>query len=225
MLIMSPFSDLCGALGPLFSMTVFAAPIPTMQQIKHDRTVGQLPLLPYSSMAASAYLWTMYGLMKHQPNIWGTNVVGLAFAVYYWQFFTKFLPKTPSPTLPGSVEQHMQGCGVIILASTMLYLAGTPLAAEVVGKAAVVLCVAMFASPLAALKVVLETKSAKAIPLPFTIASILNCFCWSVFGVWSLNDPNVYFPNILGLAFGLSQLILKLVYGNGTHGAESVLPA
>lgn len=37
----------------------------------------------------------------------------------------------------------------------------------------------MYASPLAATKVVLDTKSSEAIPLPLTVASFLSCVFWA----------------------------------------------
>lgn len=80
----------------------------------------------------------------------------------------------------------------------------------------VVLCVAMFGSPLASLKTVLLTKSAESIPLPFTLASVLNCLLWSVVGVLDMKDANIYIPNLLGLSFGFIQVGLKLMYGGGS---------
>jgi len=34
-----------------------------------------------------------------------------------------------------------------------------------------------------------------------------------------MKDPNIYIPNLLGLTFGLAQVGLKVIYGNGyTYG-------
>lgn len=205
-----------GRLAPIASILVLMSPIPTIEKIKKERTVGNLPLLPYSSMIASTYLWCVYGVLKGEPNIWGTNVVGLLLGIYYFISFQKFSPKSSS-TLPGSIKQHMQYIVVIITVATIIpllrylvsYFVDTT---EVVGKAGVVLCVAMFASPLSALKSVVQTKSSRSIPLPFTIASVINCILWSVYGWFQINDSNVYIPNLLGLAFGLIQLGLKVCY-------------
>ena len=90
-----------------------------------------------------------------------------------------------------------------------------PYAASLVGNVAVVFCLLMFASPLSALKTVLRTRSARSIPLPFTLATVLNCFLWSVAGLGEFRDFNIYFPNLLGLAFGLIQVALKIVFENG----------
>jgi solute carrier family 50 protein (sugar transporter) len=205
------FASICGRIAPVASIVVFMAPFPTIQKIKRDRSVGNLPLLPYSSMASSAFLWFTYGLMKADPNVWVTNLVGLAFASYYFFQFVQFAPKS-APTLPGSVKQHVQGFAAIFTTATVLNLSGLSIARDIIGIATVILCLAMFASPLAALKVVVQTKSSEAIPLPFTLASVVNCFAWAVYGLFIMNDPNVYVTNALGLSFTLAQLALIFVY-------------
>lgn len=207
--------QLCGQLAPIFSVIVFGAPIPTIQHVSRDKSVGALPLLPYTSMLSSAFLWVMYGFLKSEPKIWGANGVGLILAIGYVLVFTSYCPKA-SPTLPGSVLQHLQGCAFIIGLTVLIAVAlPTPKASQLIGNAGVAFCVAMFASPLAALKTVCATKSAKSIPLPFTVAAVINCFLWSVTGILLMDDFNIYFPNLLGLMFGLIQVALKLIYRGG----------
>lgn len=213
--IVPEWVQICGKLAPIFSILVFAAPIPTIRQVSRDKSVGSLPLLPYSSMVCSAFLWVTYGFLKSEPKIWSANGVGLNLSVGYVWIFTRYCPKR-SPTLPGSVQQHLQACAFVMGLTAMIAIIlpnGT--ASQMIGNAGVVLCVGMFASPLAALKTVLETKSAKSIPLPFTVAAVINCFLWSVVGLLDMKDFNIYFPNLLGLMFGLIQVALKLCYGSG----------
>lgn len=99
----------------------------------------------------------------------------------------------------------------IVVGSSLLGSYG----AELVGNLGVTLCICLFASPLASLGAVIRQKSAKSIPLPFTVATAINCFLWVVMGILEMNDPHIYFPNILGLIFACLQLILKCVYGDG----------
>lgn len=80
----------------------------------------------------------------------------------------------------------------------------------------------LFASPLSAVKNVIATKSAASIPLPFTIASTINCSLWSVVGVLLMNDFNIYFPSIMGLLCALAQLFLKGLYGDSSAGPEII---
>mmetsp|Transcript_82379 Transcript_82379/g.123636 ORF Transcript_82379/g.123636 Transcript_82379/m.123636 type:complete len:227 (-) Transcript_82379:210-890(-) len=211
----SMFVSFCGNLAPIAAIVVFCAPFPTIQQVKKDKSVGSLPLLPYSSMIGNCILWVAYGMLKHESKIWGTNSIGLLLGGYYFLSFVKHSPRA-SPTLPGTVQQHIGACVAVVL-GIFVVIVVSPFAdpAEAIGNTAVFFCVAMFASPLAALKTVLVTRSAESIPLPFTIATVMNCFCWSVMGLLDMHDFNVYFPNLLGLAFGLAQVGLKLVFGHG----------
>jgi len=201
-------------------------PYPTIQKVQKAKSVGSLPLLPYSSMIANCVLWVAYGLLTNTSKVWFTNSVGLVFGLFYFLKFIKYTPQK-STTLPGTVRQHLQGCSAIIVGILLWLLIcystvrrknmWMPYAAGVIGNTAVVFCLLMFASPLAALKTVLRTRSASSIPLPFTLATILNCFLWSVAGLGEFKDFNIYFPNLLGLAFGLIQVGLKILFDYGSR--------
>ena len=166
--------------------------------------------------------------MKHESKVWSCNVIGCFFALYYCYQFARLVPKSKTasileastPTLPGTVAQHFHASVAVIFATTLVAIA-KPFGhntADLIGNTAVVFCIVMFASPLSVIKVVLETKSAKAIPLPFTVVSVLNCFMWVVFGWFDAKDVNIWLPNVLGLTFGVIQVGLKLVFGDNDAG-------
>ena len=165
------------------------------------------------------------GLLIQERNVWFTNLVGLFFGLFYFVKFTKYVPPK-SVTLPGTVRHHEQACLGVVAATSIWVLVcyltvrrsnmWMTYAASLVGNVAVVFCLLMFASPLSALKTVLRTRSAKSIPLPFTLATVLNCFLWSVAGLGEFHDFNIYFPNLLGLAFGLIQVALKIIFINSS---------
>ena len=210
-MIMSRFVDICADLAPYATVVVYAAPFPTVQQIRRDKAVGSLPLLPYSSMAASAFIWTVYGFLKREPKVWSCCLVGVALGLYYVSNFIAHSPKEHS--------HHLHG--VVLTVLTSIYVTKWhPAPDELIGLGAVLLSIAMFASPLSALKHVITSKSAKSIPLPFTLASLLNCYLWSVAGLFKMQDANLYVPNLLGLAFSLAQASLKLYYGDGPKEHE-----
>jgi len=151
------FAQLCGQIAPIASVVVFMAPLPTMKQISEDKSVGALPLLPYTSMCLSATLWALYGLLKDDPNIWITNLVGLAMGSYYFYHFTRHAPKKSS-SLPGTVQQHVQAIGIVGATSLLLFFSKTAFSVDLIGYAAVILCLAMFASPLSALQTVIQVR-------------------------------------------------------------------
>ena len=216
------YVQLCGRLAPVAAISVSMAPLPTILQIRRDRSVGDFPLLPYSSMIASAFVWTAYGILKSESTIWFPNGVGLVMGVSYFIAFIEYCPPKSS-TLPGSVSRHMQATSALIVLCLLL---ATVVGSKPVGVMGIIFCVFLFASPLSALKVVLQTRSAKAIPLPFTLASVINCFLWSVTGLFDMYDYAIYLPNLLGLSFGLAQVALKLIYrsGKGPTDQDGSLP-
>lgn len=204
---------LSASLAPVISMAVIFAPVPTIQQVSKEKSVGNLPLLPYSSMVGNCFLWTVYGVLRKEPKVWVTNVIGLLSSIVYFAKFVKYAPPS-APSLPGSVKQHLSA--TLALMATAVALVFSPLndPAKIVGNMAVALCISMFGSPLAALKTVLQTKTAKDIPLPFTLATVVNCLLWSVTGLFQMHDANIYVPNLIGLAFGLAQVTLKFIFGD-----------
>ena len=139
--------------------------------------------------------------------------MGFILGAYYIQGFTAYAPKS-SPHIPGAVSTHLHVVMITIL-STLYISKWYPAPDELIGLGAVLLSLALYASPLAALKHVIATKSAKSIPMLFTMASLLNCFLWSIAGLFQMHDANLYIPNLLGLSFALMQLFLKIYYGNG----------
>jgi uncharacterized protein with PQ loop repeat len=207
------FVDVCVSLAPMTSILLCAAPLPTIWMIQSERSVGNFPLLPYSCMTASSLLWTTYGVLKHEWALIVPNAVGFALALYYMKAFLVHAPKQ-SPTLPGSVRQHLTVVSTVI-AATVFTAALHVFPTDWYGKVGVALCIALFASPLAALRIVIAEQSANSIPLPFTIASVVNCLFWTVGGIWKWHDVNVWIPNALGLFFGLVQVFLKVLYHPG----------
>mmetsp|Transcript_8282 Transcript_8282/g.17260 ORF Transcript_8282/g.17260 Transcript_8282/m.17260 type:complete len:218 (-) Transcript_8282:314-967(-) len=211
-------ASICAELAPWAGIIVFLAPIPTIQKIAQDKNVGNLPLLPYTSMIGSTFLWTTYGFLKSESKIWSTNLAGLVLGLFYFFNFVRHAPKA-SPTLPGSVNRHMQFIlGMVVATSLIATMSPTEqLAISIIGSGGVCLAVALFASPLAVLRLVLEKKSAKSIPLPFTLASFANCVLWAITGVFVMDDMNVIIPNVLGLLCSIVQIALKLYYGDGSQ--------
>ena len=206
---------LCGFLAPIASVVVGLSPFPTVHRIVHDGKVGDFPLLPYTVMIISATMWFAYGLLRGEAQIWACNGIALVMGLYYLLNYIRFAhTASTATTLPGTVEQHIHAALFTMMACvlwTILQFSGQD-PAWLIGKVGMVFGVLLFASPLTVLRVVIETKSALSIPLPFTIASTINCFLWSVSGLWQLGDPNIYIPNLLGLGFSLAQLALKVYY-------------
>jgi solute carrier family 50 (sugar transporter) len=158
------------------------------------------------------------GLVISEPKLYAANVIGLTLSISYFFAFAKLTPPG-SASLPGTLQQHIQGF-VSILAS-VLWMVKTK-KKGMLGKLGVAINMAMYGSPLAAIKTVLESKSSESIPLPMTVATLISCALWAITGILEMKDPYVWIPSIVGIAFGLMQVGLKLAFVE-TGGAVSNL--
>ena len=80
---------LCANLAPFTCVVVFWAPMPTIRRIVIERDVGDMPLLPYSSMICNSSVWIMYGVLLKEPKVWGANAAGLLLGGYYFLQFVR----------------------------------------------------------------------------------------------------------------------------------------
>ena len=83
---------------------------------------------------------------------------------------------------------------------------------KILGLYASAFCIILFGSPLSTISKVIGTKNSASILGAFTFAQVTNCALWSVYGLWAAKDVYVYGPNLTGLALGLTQLFLKVVF-------------
>lgn len=195
-----------------------------MYKVHTQQSVGDLPLLSYSSMVHNAFLWSTYGVLKQEPSVLVSNGVGFVMGILYCGIYIKYSQELPSKaqertSTKGSSQNQTQfhllcmafimGVCLTIASATILSLA---VRTEVIGIMGIVACVALFASPLAALQTVIEKQSAAAIPFPFTVASGVNCLLWTITGLFQMHDLNIILPNTLGLGCALIQLALKIAY-------------
>ena len=227
MMIGPTLVDVASKLAPMASLVLFVSPIPTIQKIITERSVGNLPLLPYSSMVTNAFVWMIYGLLKHEMSVWISNGIGLILAISYFIQFAKYyaapsssksspLPSSSTSLPGGTVKQHVQTSLGIVLISTILAstLHGDN-AIKFIGTMGVIICLCLFGSPLTTIQTVLRTKSSTSIPLPLSIATTLNCLLWLIVGIFKMNfDYNIIIPNAVGLVFGIIQLSLKIIYSD-----------
>ena len=176
------------------------------------------PLLPYSSMIANASVWVVYGILRSLVSVWASNGAGVLLGTYYFTIYSRHSKNADEIFLHRRVVS-----GIILLVLFMSVVLRQEVASELIGKMGVCFCVVLFASPLAALATVIETKSAESIPLPFTAATLVNCTAWMTIGLWKFRDFNIYFPNILGVSCALAQIALKIIY-NKPVADEKRLP-
>jgi uncharacterized protein with PQ loop repeat len=195
-------------LPPVACQVVFFAPLETMKTIKENGTTGNLPLVPYVSMAINGVLWMVYGGLVGQPTIWAPNISGAIFGSYYWYTYAKYCP----PSFPMKTY-YAVGTGAIASIFGIATLCEPALAINLLGMGGNVVVVAMFGGPLVAIQTVLREKNTKSLPFGMCIATFINCTLWTSYGLFVTHDPYVWFCNGLGLISSIVQLGLFARFG------------
>ncbi|GMF22687.1 unnamed protein product [Phytophthora lilii] len=92
----------------------------------------------------------------------------------------------------------------------------------VVGVIAVASSLALYASPLAAIKVVLQTRSSASLPFAMILAGTINNLLWVVYGAL-VNDMFLVVPAVINGALGLVQVALYGVYHSSSEAARGAV--
>ncbi|KAJ9464845.1 Sugar transporter SWEET1 [Diplonema papillatum] len=194
-------------LPPVFGQIVFLSPLVTINNVRAKMTTGDLPLLPYSMMACSGYLWMVYGLLRHDTTIIVANVSPLVLGLYYCFVYLRFRAPTVDVLQPLALS-----FAAAVMVSYFWLVMQPAAAANAIGTTGCFVVAAMFGGPLAVVHKVWIEQSTASLPFPMAVATTLNCFAWLLYGL-VIADFYVYAPNVLGLVSGILQLLLFAMFG------------
>ncbi|GMF35373.1 unnamed protein product [Phytophthora fragariaefolia] len=82
---------------------------------------------------------------------------------------------------------------------------------KIVGYIAVIINVALYASPLQTMKFVLQTKSAASLPATTCCVNLINGSLWVLYGILA-NDMFVLTPNAMGVVLSVIQVALCIKF-------------
>jgi solute carrier family 50 protein (sugar transporter) len=202
----------CPALGFVLSSALYCAPVPTLREAIKQGSLGAFNPLPSALMVTATTAWLGYGLSVRDPWIALTNAPGALVALAQ---LVVILPLMK----PGKQLQQFQatvlgGAAFTIALWGKLIFGGASAAArsKALGLYATIICIALFASPLATIASVVREKNSESILASLTAAQVANCVLWTTYGVLAARDPFVWGPNGVGLVLGLIQLALKVCF-------------
>ena len=104
---------------------------------------------------------------------------------------------------------------VAFIAGSILPVASsdpTPIQIKLIGNVCMVTGILFYVSPLSVLLEMVRKRDASALETPMILLNLLATVLWSSYGLFSMNDANVYVPNILAVILTLSQLFIKFYY-------------
>ncbi|KAL7106960.1 hypothetical protein ACP275_06G024300 [Erythranthe tilingii] len=212
-----------GIMGNAASMLLYSAPILTFARVIRKKSTEEFSCVPYIIALLNCFLYTWYGLpvvsykWENFPLV-TINGLGIllevSFIIVYFYFAsTNGKKKVAMLTVP----VVLVFCAVAIL-SAFVFHDHTHRKAFV-GSVGLVASVAMYGSPLVAMKQVIETKSVEYMPFYLSFFSFLASSLWMAYGLLS-HDLILAAPNLVGSPLGMLQLVLYCVYrkrGTNNH--------
>ncbi|XP_051113168.1 bidirectional sugar transporter N3-like [Andrographis paniculata] len=212
-----------GILGNLVAFMVYLAPVPTFYSIYKKKTTGGFHSVPYIVALLSSMLWIYYATLKSNEILLITiNSFGCFIEAIYIFIYISYAPKLARMVaLKMLFLINFVGFG-LILVFTHYFVKGSQ-QVQVLGWISVVLSISVYIAPLSIMSRVIRTKSVEFMPVALSIALLFNAVMWFFYGLL-LKDFFVAVPNVVGVIFGVVQIILYLIYRNGKANSEDKLP-
>ncbi len=200
-------------IGVVLSNALYFAPLPAVISAARSGVLGPSSVLPQAVMVISTTAWVFYALSVPNFYITAANVPGVISSVYAISITLPLIPRDRLRERE-QVQAVLVG-GAAIDLFLWVFLIASEASAEhrsaVLGLYGSLICIVLFASPLATVRDVIATRNSASIYAPLTFAQVINCGTWTAYGL-AVGDIWVWGPNAAGFALGLAQLSLKLTY-------------
>jgi len=212
-----PVAAAMGWISMAACVFLFLSPVPTIRKVTANKTAGAFSDTPYIVGLTNCMLWNIYALMQGLTQPLYTNVLGAVCNSIYIGFFLVFHENRNRMMLIAKVTFLAVLVGVVFAASQIVLAQGgsADLSNQIVGISADFFNAGMYGAPLAALSVVIATRSVETMPLAMTLGCLVASLCWGTYAKW-IGDYNMGLPNDAGLMLGIVQLIVYFKYRNAS---------
>ncbi|XP_010521381.1 PREDICTED: bidirectional sugar transporter SWEET3 [Tarenaya hassleriana] len=207
-----------GIMGNAASLLLYTAPILTFSRVIRKRSTEEFSCLPYVITLLNCLIYTWYGLPV-VSHLWenflvvtingiGIFLQSIFILIYFWFASLKGKIRVCATFVP-----VMVAFAVTAAVSTAVFHDHHHRKIYV-GSVGLVASVAMYGSPLVAVKKVIETESVEYMPFHLSFFSFLASSLWMAYGLLS-HDLFLASPNLVGCPLGIIQLLLYFKYKNG----------
>uniref|UniRef100_H3H2S5 Sugar transporter SWEET1 n=1 Tax=Phytophthora ramorum TaxID=164328 RepID=H3H2S5_PHYRM len=198
---------------------------PDIYNVHRRKGTGEMAALPLVAMAVNNHAWMLYGyLADNMFPIFATQAFSqLAALSYNIVYFRWSVPEKRTDLLKLYTQAFVVHCAFSIY--TVLGVSGVTNQTKAsvgdwVGYAAIVINIWMYASPLATLKHVIETKSSASIPINLSAMIFVSASLWLASGIVD-DDFFVWGINAIGTVLSFIQIVVYYIYRSSEVKAQS----
>ncbi|GMF34620.1 unnamed protein product [Phytophthora lilii] len=190
------------------------SPLPDFYRIHKTHTTGEVSILPITLLFCNSFMWAIYGYSTN--NIFPVlvcNMYGMSTSVVFSSIYYRWSTDRPS------IHKIWTRAAFVLAAGTFYLILGSCGAtnethrqvASTFGFIAVTINIALYASPLANMKKVIETKDASSLPITISAVFLGNAALWVIYAI-TVGDMFVMVPNLLGMILCAAQVALYIKY-------------
>ncbi|KAK9724741.1 hypothetical protein RND81_05G095700 [Saponaria officinalis] len=204
-----------GVMGNAASMLLYAAPILTFCSIIRKKSTQEFSCVPYIVALLNCLLYTWYGLPIvscgwENFSLITINSLGILLESSFIIIYLCFASTRVKAKVAAMTTAIVAVFGVTSLISAFVFHNHHD-RKVFVGSIGLVASVAMYSSPLVAVKQVIEMKSVKYMPFYLSFFSFLASSDWMVYGILS-HDLFLTIPSLVGCPLSMFQLGLYCKY-------------
>lgn len=196
--------------GPLLFMALLFSSLTAAGRMVQTKSTGKIPFFPIASLFLSSFVWTLYGVLRHDASLYISNGVGIVVSLVCIGVFHLYSTSRPWGTY-----------WTLLLSSIIVMLLIQAHLDVIVGWIACALSVVLSGSPLVVISTVIKERSTAALPFSISFINWLSNISWMCYGYLVVNDVIIYAPSILGFALTSIQLALFLIYGFTPEKSET----
>lgn len=214
------FTYFCPALGTLLADAVWVSSIKAVKLAREAQNLGDLNPLPWGFGMANCICWVIYSTIINDYFVFAANCPGVILCSWYAMTALALLAKNDSAANKRKYNiLEITVMSTIVLYTILAMIVGIALHGEqnykaivnTVGSIALVCNIAYYWSPCSTMLHVVQTRNAASLLLPMLVTNLLCATMWFFYGLLGANDPFIYIPNVLGILFATSGIILKLL--------------
>ena len=238
-------AKIVGPLGSVLSIYLYFSPMGVVNTRRRllDQGIGEINPFQLCLGLSATQLWTVYGILKRDIWLCGCAMIGIILNMYYlvsamgllgiaYGKSMSTMPSFSSDSTDGHISQLKKAqIGVVSVISFwgLLYLwlffredLTRVQVAQFIGTICSIQYYVYYCRYIPQLVNMVKTKDSSSIIPHLLVADILCCFCWLTYG-FVVNDTNLIYPNVLGLAYGITYVVLFFMWREGSGSGKSKL--
>lgn len=202
-------------IGLINGVFLFLAPMITFKKIISSKSTLEFSAIPYVLTLLNFLVTGWYSITSFYLQMGGivflVDMAGAGIELIYVIIFIVFAPKREKGKIFGILGLVLSLFGTISVMSVfVLKFNGARLFC---GFAMVMSSVAMYASPLSVMRMVIRTKSTEFMPFFLSLFVLIYAISWFIIGLLH-QDPFLAVGSGLGTGLGIIQLIMYARYRN-----------